>query len=1022
MRTAILAAAFALSAPAPGADRQAVLPVTADVGITSTRGKELYSNGAGPTCDLRQNQNWSGFENKSLLLAFDCGAIRGWSVSKANLKITLARGDLYGVGLCTVLAPWSEGSGMNWALAPGAACWDFARCPRPGAEPAAEDYWAWRGADIAGVCWAHPQARTSHAGPAQLGRAPAADKRFTVLTVPVDPRLVEALAIGAAHGLALTDDKGQVTESFALYGPGRPYRSDESQNPWVFTRDVQDERLRPVLEVWGEPIDKTPPGAPGNVKVTETRPTEGAVVLAFDAPGDDGAKGTALAYRVVESDRPVDEANWNGARPLPRWSLPLPVAGGARQRLPLFTLSPGARHLGIRAVDEAGNAGPVAAVTVNVPQPPPAEFVAPKAAPAAPRAAGKAPAVFVCPDTVKIDPVSGAVLRDGVGYAHRPGYAAANEIWRADRKRIMLTAAANETVAFKVILTRGGEPIRSARVQVSELTGPGGAIAAECAGCFRLWYIKTGAPPAPPSGPGELDDPVRRPSGWHGDACLPLAAPFEETFDVPAPDNRVPDQRFQAVWVDLYVPRDAKAGRYDGKVRVTAAGGIEPVELNLEVNVLPVRLPDTISWRVDLNRYGEVSQHTRVRGTPAEVVERRYYQLAQQHRATINALPYGQSGGVYAGFAPGMKGEGTDISVADWSAFDKRWGPLLDGTAFSRQAGYVGPGADTPVSHIYLPFCEAWPVPLSKEVYADYAKLSTREVFGRWSMTSRRLEEAFSDEYKAAYVRVAREFFEHFRQKGWTGTAFQAFYNNKYYFKVAYFGGGFHKTGSSFWLLDEPVDFDDYDANRFFLSLVRRGHAAADAPQVKVEYRTDISQPEMTRGLWAGVADVWCCSAMFRFAPTAAVRRQWLEGENYWHYGGGPADSAAAVAMIRHFLRSWCAGTTGEIPYWNFGGSNWTRSDNLSTIYTGANYAGSGKNYPGPVAGARLKLIRRAQQDIEYLHLLAGCRDWDRARVRAAVSRYADDPSAPILTFNQLSLDKWIELRNALAATIQANR
>jgi len=958
--------------------------------------------------------------NKNLLMAFDCSAIRGWTVSKANLKLTLARGDLYGVGLCTVLAPWSEGRGMNWTPAPGGACWAFARCPRPGAKPTAEDLWAWPGSSIAGVCWAHPQARYSHAGPAELKRAPAGDKRFTVLTVPVAPKLVESLATGTAYGLVLTDDKGQVTESFALYGPGRPYRSDDSQNPWVFTRDVQDESLRPVLEVWGEPADKTPPGAPGNVKVVETRPTEGTVVLAFDAPGDDGGKGTALAYRVVRSDRPVTDGGWKDAQPLPRWSLPLPVAGGARQRMPVFTLPPGRHYLGIRAVDEAGNAGPVTPVTVKVPEPPPAKLITPKVTQVRASRARKAPAVFACPDTVKIDPVSGAVLRDGAGYVLRPGYALANEVWRARAGQITLTAAANETVALKVIVARTGEAIRSARVTVTDLAGAAGTIpAADCARCFRLWYVKTGAPPAPPSGPGELDDPTRRPSGWHGDACLPLEAPFEQTFDVPAADNRVPNQHYQAVWVDLYVPRDAKPGSYDGKVRVSgvAAG---PVELALRVNVLPIRLPDTISWRVDLNRYGEVSRHTRVRGTPTEVIERRYYQLAHQHRATINALPYSQSGNVYAGFIPAMKGKGTDISVADWTAFDKRWGPMLDGSAFSRQAGYVGPGADTPISHIYLPFCEAWPVPLSKDVYADYAKLSTREEFGRWAMTSRRPREAFSDAYQAAYVRVSRQFFEHFASKGWTGTAFQAFYNNKYYFKVAYFGGGFHKTGSSFWLLDEPVDYDDYNANRFFLSLVRRGHDAAGAPRVKVEYRTDVSQPEMTRGLWAGVADVWCCSAIFRFAPTAAVRRQWLEGENYWHYGGGPSPSAPAVAMIRHFLRSWCAGTTGELPYWTFGGSNWRRADNLATIYTGVNYAGSGKNYPGPVAGVRLKLIRRAQQDIEYMHLLAGCKGWDRARVRAAVARYADDPNAAILAFNAMGLDKWIELRSALAATIQA--
>ncbi|MHC4717037.1 MAG: hypothetical protein ACYS5V_08720, partial [Planctomycetota bacterium] len=353
--------------PASSAEEKALLPVIADVGITSMRGKGLFSNGAGPTTDIRQNQNWSGFENKTLLMAFDCRAIRGWTVSRANLRITLARGDLYGVGLCTVLAPWREGSGTNWVPEPGASCWAYARCPKPGEEPTADHRWAWPGSVFASVCWAHPQARYSHAGPARLRRQRTPDKRFTVLTVPVDPALVESLAIGAAHGLVLTDDKGQVTEALALYGSGRPYRNDDSQNPWVFTRDVQDGALRPVLEVWGEPVDKTPPAAPEGLKVAGTRPSDGTVVLTFSAPGDDGVKGKALAYRAVHADGPVNEDTWDKWDPLPRWSLPLPVAGGVEQRFPVFTLPPGRHGLGIRAVDEAGNAGPVAAIEITVP-------------------------------------------------------------------------------------------------------------------------------------------------------------------------------------------------------------------------------------------------------------------------------------------------------------------------------------------------------------------------------------------------------------------------------------------------------------------------------------------------------------------------------------------------------------------------------------------------------------------------------------------------------------------------------
>ena len=66
----------------------------------------------------------------------------------------------------------------------------------------------------------------------------------------------------------------------------------------------------------------------------------------------------------------------------------------------------------------------------------------------------------------------------------------------------------------------------------------------------------------------------------------------------------------------------------------------------------------------------------------------------------------------------------------------------------------------------------------------------------------------------------------------------------------------------------------------------------------------------------------------------------------------------------------------------------------------------------------RLKLMRRVQQDVEYLHLLAGKDGWDRARVRAALAEYADDPAAPVWTFEKLTLSQWDDIRDRVVQTI----
>jgi hypothetical protein len=436
------------------------------------------------------------------------------------------------------------------------------------------------------------------------------------------------------------------------------------------------------------------------------------------------------------------------------------------------------------------------------------------------------------------------------------------------------------------------------------------------------------------------------------------------------------------------------------------------VSLPLVVKVLAISLPDKPTWVLELNRYHDPARARKARWD--------YYRLAHQHRGVLNALPYSHSGRVDGTYIPAMAGSGTAVRIRDWTDFDRRFGPLLDGTAFSARAGYVGPGQGVPVSHMYMAFHEAWPMPVNKATYADWMDVSNRLQFAEYARKARRPDVAFSQAYTDGWKRVARQYFEHFQAKGWTRTSLHFYNNNKYYWKVAYFGGQ-GIGGASFWLMDEPSDFDDYDANGFVMRLALQAHKEARAPDVKVDGRVDVSQPDMARGLWDEVATVWCIGGMRGYSPTTAARRRWLPAERHWAYGGGPGVPNAPVSMSGSALTRWSWGAAGWMPWWNcFGGCSgaWRRAENLAIYYTGRNYAGSGKNYPGPIAGVRLKIARRCQQDMEYLNLLAGRRDWDRDRVRQAVRGFADDPDAPLLRFDKLSAARLFELRRRVVATI----
>lgn len=409
----------------------------------------------------------------------------------------------------------------------------------------------------------------------------------------------------------------------------------------------------------------------------------------------------------------------------------------------------------------------------------------------------------------------------------------------------------------------------------------------------------------------------------------------------------------------------------------------------------------------------------------ARQAEYSFYRLAKQHRQMVNALPYKQSGRLEP-LPPSVEVKDGDLHVTDWSPFDDHYGPLLDGSAFTEENGYVGPDAGAGISEMYLHFHEDWPLPVQKW-YQDYKPLKTRLDFAAWAKTSRQLNDAFSEEYKRHYRSVARQFAEHFQEKGWTDTVYHVFLNNKYYFKVPYFASQETTslgTGASFWLLDEPVDYDDYMANAFFLGLARQGVDSAAAPDVKFAYRTDVSQPEMTRGMWNNICNLWVCSGgaiRSGYVLTANMRQKWIPDEEFWHYGGGPGLSAAPVDTVKSFLNSWCSGSTGILPYWTTnGGNRWIQPSDpdMAIYYTGRNYANSGKSYPGAFASLRIKTMRRAQQDLEYLHLLAGLEGWDRALVRQAIAKYANDSAAPVLIFDDLSAETVFEMRQAVAETI----
>lgn len=100
--------------------------------------------------------------------------------------------------------------------------------------------------------------------------------------------------------------------------------------------------------------------APASISdlVGSTASIQGAVNLAFTAPGDDGVQGTATRYDLRWSTSPIGSGNFAAATPV---TAPTPRSAGARESLQVGGLPGEATlHFAVRAIDEANNEGALA--------------------------------------------------------------------------------------------------------------------------------------------------------------------------------------------------------------------------------------------------------------------------------------------------------------------------------------------------------------------------------------------------------------------------------------------------------------------------------------------------------------------------------------------------------------------------------------------------------------------------------------------------------------------------------------
>jgi hypothetical protein len=550
------------------------------------------------------------------------------------------------------------------------------------------------------------------------------------------------------------------------------------------------------------------------------------------------------------------------------------------------------------------------------------------------------PSVWVIGEGFRVDPISGRVREewriDGNPIPADFDYTQKNLAWDAASKRITLNAARNEMVGFQVQI-RG--PARGVTVTCSDLKGPGllkRAVihANRDVDVLKEWYLHV---QQNSSNKDSTTAGYNMGLGWYADALIPVTAGggFGQPFDIPDKRNNIPDQQWQSVWIDIYVPRDVPAGKYQGSITV-AGENLKMQKLPIVLNVHDVTLSDDFACEVGLNNYGSI-------GGKGSDVRQRYYQMAHRHRMAVHEHY----------IAPKVQGQGSEMTGV-WDAYDAEMGKYLDGRAFTANFGYRGPGEGKPMRWIYQPFeiqgSRAWPLPK---------------------------DQMHTPEYDAAVQAMLRDFDKHFRQKAWTKTDLMFFING----------------------LDEPTKPEAVDGIRYFGDLVKSAGVSRTYYRGDINHLHDIHKvipgytEEMMLEKLAPVMDLWCCVADFLrtdFSVLLKIRQErphtvvWFYQNREPSVGGYTLDDET-IGLATWPVIAWKYGLDGCI-LWELGATG--RSNNIwvdpnNTISKSPdvvhNMAGFlvYPSFPGeqgitePVASVRLKSFRRGAQDHEYLRLLA---------------------------------------------------
>jgi hypothetical protein len=496
---------------------------------------------------------------------------------------------------------------------------------------------------------------------------------------------------------------------------------------------------------------------------------------------------------------------------------------------------------------------------------------------------------------------------------------------------VELRAGRNGYVSFRVLVSGEGE---------FKLSGSlAGGLEVDL---FKAWYHRQQA--------GEGEE-----AAYWPDALIPVSG--RQVHRLPDPDNRIKGQTTQEFWVDVFVPPDEKPGRRSGRIRLAANG--EETALPVRVQVIERTIPEEPCVIIDHNSYGcrflhkffpktfaRNKREDRLWNASIDLLHD-YHRLVHEHRGLLSNLGYGHSGALDPIYAPPTEGRGREKRLADWTLYDRHYGPLFDGSAFATAApGCPGPRRPAkPIWGVYAPFNPEYP--------ASYLY---------WGEKG----------YEVEFTRCVGQFDAHLQEKGWTKSRLAFYLNHKKRYR--WFG----------WDGDEVKDIKDMVYQR---EMLRMWEPAIEGSPVPWLYRMDASwQMKNLFPMMAGHPNFWVLGGFHRWYPEE-IPKLVERGDTVWWYNGTPAMTAASSGILSLSYETWMRRMHGNCAWLstNPGPDPWFDSNGGNT---GIVYPGERFGIKGPIPGIRMKIERNGIQDIDLVNAAceaAGTKDAVQAEFKERI-------------------------------------